>query len=382
MKKKHLAITILLLIVGGTTIFAQETFSFIHNGIQRNYILYIPPVEVKSAEKPLLLALHGFTQSGQTMMQFSGFNELADANQFAVAYPDAVNTSWNVGVSGGSTADDVGFLTALIDSVAVKTAVDRNRVYATGFSNGGFMSYRMACEAADKIAAIAAVSGTMTENTLTNCSFIRPVPVMHIHGTSDFVVPYNGLASFLSVNATLDHWIALNQCTQTPETILYPDLVSEGSTVEASIWANCDEASEIRLLKVVNGGHTWPGYAGSMGLGNTNMDIAAAVEIWNFLSRFNLGSAVGRHEAVLPEVLAIKQLNQRNFLISSALSNAVIRLVDVSGILRFQTRVEFVAGQAMISLPDCPQGVYILVVENGVQSQRKKILVGNKSVFP
>ncbi len=382
MKKKHLAITILLLVVGGTTVFAQETFSFIHNGIQRNYILYIPPVEVKSAEKPLLLALHGFTQSGQTMMQFSGFNELADANQFAVAYPDAVNTSWNVGVSGGSTADDVGFLTALIDSVAVKTAVDRNRVYATGFSNGGFMSYRMACEAADKIAAIAAVSGTMTENTLTNCSFVRPVPVMHIHGTSDFVVPYNGLASFLSVNATLDHWIALNQCTQTPETILYPDLVSEGSTVEASIWANCDEESEIRLLKVVNGGHTWPGYAGSMGLGNTNMDIAAAVEIWNFLSRFNLGSTVGRHEAVLPEVLAIKQLNQRNFLISSALSNAVIRLVDVSGILRFQTRVEFVAGQAMISLPDCPQGVYILVVENGVQSQRKKILVGNKSVCP
>jgi len=376
MKNIHLTAFIFMLFYQ-TAAFSQTTYSFSHNGINRTYILYIP--EDKSAAKdfPLLLALHGFTQNGQTMMQLSGFNALAESHGFVVAYPYGVNTSWNVGVTGGSTADDVGFLSVLIDSIAHKTSIDQNRVYATGFSNGGFMSYRLACEVSTKFAAIASVAGTMAVATANACFAERAVPVMHIHGTSDFIVPYNGNGSFLSVNATMEYWNQQNGCPSEPVIFNYPDIVSEGSTVEASIWESCNEESENRLLKIINGGHTWPGNVGSGGIGITNMDISASAEIWTFLSRFSLISPV-----VIPSFFDKQQLTITPNPYSSGFlsvfcdaSLATLKITDIHGRLRISQPINFTDGKAVFNPQMLEKGMYLILLSTEKMQITTKLIV-------
>jgi polyhydroxybutyrate depolymerase len=193
-----------------------------------------------------------------------------------------------VGFSGGSTANDVGFLSALIDTLHAQYGIDLNRVYSTGFSNGGFMSYRLACELSGRIAAIAPVAGTMTDAAWGNCQPSRDIPVMHIHGTNDLVVFYNGGFGNKSVDEVLELWRGFSNCPANSVIVNLPDLVAEGSTVQTQTWAPCDEAVEVVHYKVVNGGHTWPGSVGTTGVGNTNRDISASDEIWKFVSRFSL----------------------------------------------------------------------------------------------
>lgn len=286
-------LTVFLLFVA-VKLSAQSTHSFQHNGINRNFIVYAPTNIPDTTSPALLLALHGFTQNGQTMMQYSAWNTLAESHKFIVTYPSGLNTSWNAGQSGGgSGADDVGFLMALADTLHAWYGTDNNRIYAAGFSNGGFMAFRLACEVPNRIAAIATVAGNMATALQANCQPSRAVPVLHIHGTSDFIVPYNGSSGFLSVEAGLQHWRNINQCPTEPEIVNLPDLVPEGSTVQQIRWFPCAEGTELQHLKVINGGHTWPGYNGFMGIGNANMDISASAEIWNFVSRFSLNAPVG-----------------------------------------------------------------------------------------
>jgi polyhydroxybutyrate depolymerase len=237
---------------------------------------------------PMLLALHGLTQTGNGMMGFSNFNLYAEQYGFIVVYPNGVSNSWNVGFPGGSTADDVGFLIALIDTVNAAYATDLNRIYSTGFSNGGFMSYRLACEAGDRIAAIASVAGTMTNASLSACQPSRDIPVMHIHGTNDYVVFYNGGFGNASVNEVLTFWKTANECPAIPTIENLPDLVPEGSTVQKQTWTPCTDSTEVTFYKINGGGHTWPGSVGTTGSGNTNRDIIASEEIWKFVSRFQL----------------------------------------------------------------------------------------------
>jgi polyhydroxybutyrate depolymerase len=288
--KKSLQIFIFLALLTSAAK-SQINGSFLFDGINRSWTVYLPVGYTTGESLPLVLALHGYTQTGQNIMQFSGFNSIADTGNFVVVYPNGVSNSWNVGFSGGSTADDVGFLSALIDTLHQRYNIDLNRVYSTGFSNGGFMSYRLACELGDRVAAIAPVAGTMTDGAYSSCLPQRPVPVLHIHGTNDFVVSYNGGFGNKSVDQVLAFWNSFNNCPATPVVEDLPDLVAEGSTVQRSTWAPCDESAEVILLKVINGGHTWPGSVGVTGVGITNRDIVASSEIWNFVKRFSLEDA-------------------------------------------------------------------------------------------
>lgn len=275
---------------------AQINGSFVFEGINRTWKVWLPAGYTGQEPLPLILALHGLTQNGQSIMEFSGFNQVADTAGFIVAYPDGVNNSWNVGFAGGSTANDVGFLLALADTLNLRYNVDMHRVYATGFSNGGFMSYRLACESSDRIAAIAPVAGTMTDGSYNACLPQRAVPVLHIHGTSDFVVNYNGGFGNKSVEQVLDYWIDFNACPALPVTEMLPDTYPDGSTVQKQTWSPCDDTTRVVLLKVINGGHTWPGSVGVTGIGITNRDINASSEIWNFVKQFKLSEASGIHE--------------------------------------------------------------------------------------
>lgn len=354
LKEYTIVFAVLLIFLTGS-ISAQSTFSFMHNGINRTYILYLPQ-SASTEAMPLMLALHGFTQNGQTMMGLSGFNALAEEHQFVVAYPYGVNTSWNVGVAGGSGVDDVGFLLALIDTIATKANIDQSRVYASGFSNGGFMSYRLACEASHRIAAIAPVAGTMVNATYNACFPTRPMPLIHIHGTSDFIVPYNGSTTFQSVDVSVEYWTTGNNCPTQPEVFQYPDLVADNSTVEAYVYGLCNEGVEVRLLKINNGGHTWPGSSASGGIGITNMDISASAEIWDFVSRFSVFGPVGQPLELQQNDLLIypNPLQQDGGLtLSFPTEEAQLQIVDLSGRILFQKQLVFDAGRASLTRLHC-----------------------------
>ena len=346
---------------------AQTAHSFQHNGINRTFTVYRPAVAPAGEKIPLLLSLHGFTQTGPQMMNYSQFNNLATQHGFMVVYPNGINTSWNVGQNGNSGADDVGFLLTLIDTLDQWYGVNLQRVYACGFSNGGFMSFRLACEASDRIAAIASVAGTMTVNTFNSCNPQRPVPVLHIHGTSDLLVGYNGSSGFKSVMEGMTYWSSFNQCPAEPEVIDLPDLIQEGSTVQQMTWLPCAQGIMVRHHKVINGGHTWPGFNGIMGIGNVNMDISASTEIWNFVSQFSIDNTVGlnKSDRLSPKIYP-NPVRGPVFRIEAAdFATAEIRIISADGRIWQHIHQEPVNGLFELSPAGLASGIYHIMLDDG-----------------
>lgn len=288
MRFRNLLLVCTLISLLPYSLMAQQTLSFDFEGTTRTYILYQPAGYVAGESLPLVMAMHGFTQSATSIMNYSGFNAVADSHRFFVVYPSGIGNAWNTnsGFPGGSTANDVGFLSALIDTMHRRFQIDTHRVYATGFSAGGFMSQLLACELGSRITAVASVAGTMSAAAFNDCTPAQDMPVLHIHGTSDAIVSYNGGFSNIAAAQLIDFWRQQNGCAMVADTTLLPDVVSEGSTVRKVVYADCTSDVEVWLYDVLGGGHTWPGAAAASGLGNTNRDINASEEIWAFFSRF------------------------------------------------------------------------------------------------
>ena len=288
-------ITILLLLLGFCfSSFAQQTInaSITHDGIQRNYILYIPELYDGSSDVPLVLNFHGFGSNANQQMFYGDFRDIADTEGFLLVHPEGTtfigNQFWNVGFPGlSSTVDDVGFTEALIDELATLYAIDLDRVYATGMSNGGFMSFLLACQLSEKIAAVASVTGSVTQDTFDDCNAQHPIPVLQIHGTDDGVVLYNGNNLSIPIADVISYWVDYNNCETTPTTTTLPDVdVSDGSTVEHSVYEDGDNGITTEHMKVIGGGHTWPGSV--INTAGTNQDIDASMEIWLFFSRYDI----------------------------------------------------------------------------------------------
>jgi polyhydroxybutyrate depolymerase len=231
------------------------------------------------------------------------FNELADRDGFFVAYPSGLGKSWNDlredtrGYAHLHNIDDTGFIAALIDRLGTDYPVDRNHVFATGISNGGFMCYRLACELSGKIRAIAAVSATHSAGVQERCRPARPVSVMIINGTDDPIVPYGGgdvtlFGSYrgrvISTDDTVADWVRFDACPKDPATRDLPDRDPGDKTrIRAFSYGPCLGGSRVVLYRVEGGGHAWPGgfqYLPAMFIGRTSRDINACDEIWNFFS--------------------------------------------------------------------------------------------------
>ena len=296
-------ITVLLLLLGFTfSSFAQQTInaSITHDGIQRDYILYIPELYDGSSAVPLVLNFHGYGSNANEQMFYGDFRDIADTEGFLLVHPEGTtfigNQFWNVGFPGiSSTIDDVGFTEALIDELATLYTINLDRVYATGMSNGGFMSFLLACQLSEKIAAVASVTGSMTQNTFNNCNAQLPTPVLQIHGTDDDVVLYNGNTLSIPIADVISYWVDYNNCETTPSTTTLPDLdVSDGSTVEHSVYENSDNGITTEHMKVIGGGHTWPGSV--LNTAGTNQDIDASMEIWLFFSRYDINGSLSVNE--------------------------------------------------------------------------------------
>jgi polyhydroxybutyrate depolymerase len=253
-----------------------QVFSFEFEGIDRVYKVHLPPDYSPDSLYPMVFNLHGLGSNGIEQQLYSGFDFVADTAGIIVVYPDGVDNQWTVYGSAGP--NDVGFISALIDTMAAHYSIDLDRVYSTGMSMGGFMSYRLACELDLRIAAIASVTGLLVTSP---CEPSRPFPILQMHGTADPVVPYSG------VPITISYWTLYNNCPPDPVVTDLPDIdTNDNSTVTLSYYGPCDDLTEVILYTINGGEHTWPGSVILIGI--TNQDINGSVEIWNFFKNYTL----------------------------------------------------------------------------------------------
>ncbi len=285
-----LVFTVLFLMVLGVGVQAQTTVETLeHDGLTRSYRIHLPPDFDPQESLPLVFNLHGFTSNAIQQEIYSGMNAVADSARFIVCYPDGIGQAWNVGWSFGSTADDIGFISAMIDEFAENYNINTNRVYSCGMSNGGFMSYHLACNLPEKIAAVASVTGSMVPGSLADCTPDPARPVMEIHGTADPTVPYEGSNNIaLPIETVVSHWVDANDCLLVSDTTDYPDInTNDGCTASRIDYRDCEDNKMISFIKVFDGGHTWPGSSITF-IGVTNQDFNASSTIWNFFNQFSL----------------------------------------------------------------------------------------------
>jgi polyhydroxybutyrate depolymerase len=274
-----------------------------HDGLTRRYTVYVPPSYTGDTARPLVLSLHGGTSNALQQMSLSGMNAVADAHDFLVVYPDATGSPafWNDQV-GPSSADDVGFISSLLDELESDYHVDSSRIYSTGLSNGGAMSYYLGNQLSHRVAAIASVAGP---NNLLTAS--RPLPILHMHGTADPIAPINGGAIpgtpivLPAVAELIEAWRESNHCVGEPIMTQLPDSnTQDGSTVKLIHYEDCEcyltstgeeRTAEVLYYMIEGGGHSWPGH-GTAIFGPVNRDIDASTEIWNFFSRHTLPAAM------------------------------------------------------------------------------------------
>jgi polyhydroxybutyrate depolymerase len=259
-------------------------------GIQRAYRIYIP--ETESADPiPLVIVLHGAGGNGAWMENISGFDNLADSEGFVAVYPDGINRVWNDGRVGDArvgNTDDVGFIAQIIDFAAGKLNIDTERIYATGYSMGGMLSFRLGCELPDKLAAIASVASTFPEYLMTTCSDTAPIPVLVIQGTDDPVVPWAGVrGGYLSALNSLTYWANHNGCAEESGIAIEDDQDPNDHTrILRQAYSQCEGSADVTLYGVFQGGHTWPGrpFEAPFELGLTSADMDASQVIWEFFS--------------------------------------------------------------------------------------------------
>jgi polyhydroxybutyrate depolymerase len=269
-------------------------------GRTRTYRIYVPGHLANPA--PLVFVLHGGGGSGSAQERITkgGFNRIADSEGIIVAYPDGVGRNWNDGRSDVSSSafkdnvDDVGFFKALLEQLAAKYPVDRKRVFATGMSNGGFMSYRLACDAADIFLAVAPVVAGLSVDLGPRCRPQHPVSVLILNGTEDPLIPWEGghVGAFgisrgqtWSAMQTYEKWIELDACKVRSDEPEVNAVADDHTSVVRHRATACKGGAEVRLDEIRGGGHNWPRgakYLGVTFVGRISQELDGNAEIWSF----------------------------------------------------------------------------------------------------
>ncbi|RAP32127.1 hypothetical protein DID75_05315 [Candidatus Marinamargulisbacteria bacterium SCGC AG-410-N11] len=270
----------------GTLPEGAEVKTITHDSINREYVLYLPVNFDRTKKSPLMLNFHGNGMTAIDQFNSANMKDLADANNFVLVYPKGENTEWNsyVGPDNKSSTDDFGFIESLINKLEESQNIDPNRVYACGYSNGGFMVYALTVFKPNLLAAIASVSGTMMENSIRNDSRPNPTPILSIHGTSDTTVPYNGYeGAYVSIPDVLNFWVDVNQIEQNPQLNTFS---SQGNNIEHFKYVNSNNGISIEHYKVINGDHVW------LDIIHNNKDTNTL--IWDFVSQYNKQSVLNQ----------------------------------------------------------------------------------------
>jgi polyhydroxybutyrate depolymerase len=288
----------------------DHAVALIHDGRTRRYLLHLPPQAARDAALPVVLVFHGAAADAGRNRAWLGLDAYADREGFVVVHPDGTGPlprhihMWNAGACCGSAqwgrVDDVGFVLALLDDLATRAPVDAARVYATGFSNGAMLTYRLAAEASERIAAIAPVAGA---SDVPLDARVRPMPVMHVHSVDDPFVPYGGgttpIVPFLfsirhpAVEDVVRAWARHAGCPAEPATdgplVRPPGGVDAGHAATRLVWQPCAGGTEVMLWRLTGPGHVWPGppprYPRWL-IGPASGVIDVREEMWRFFRRF------------------------------------------------------------------------------------------------
>lgn len=267
--------------------------------LKRSYQVHVPPGYRHDQLTPLVIAFHGGGANADNMKIFSGLNQKADKENFIVVYPQGTGRlarmlTFNGGNCCGyamtNTIDDVDFTGKLLDDLETVLNLDKKRVFATGMSNGAIMAYRIAAELSDRIAAIAPVSGPLGTDKVNPK---RPVPVIHFHGTADENAPFGGGrgkgpsgTNFFSVEYTIQSWVKANGCKNKPDLTEIEDKAGDGTSVTIKTFSQGKNDSEVVLVEIKGGGHTWPGQEARLkSLGKSTRNISANDMMWDFFKK-------------------------------------------------------------------------------------------------
>ena len=284
----------------------ERTFS--HEGLDRTYQLYLP--ENLKKEAPLVVVIHGYTSSAENIMSYSRMNEVADREGFAVVYPQGTidsqgNAFFNVGYefNQASKINDVSFIRELVLYLREEYQLSKKNIFATGMSNGGDMSYLLACTSSDLFSAVAPVAGVMMKETLDNCNPKKPIPVFEIHGTNDKISFFEGdieneggWGSYYGLPETIQFWAIKNNLNNIEKVKITSKSKGDINDIIFERHWSEDHLNEVWLYKIVDGGHIWPGYRIRWWqnpvlwyyMGSGNDDINASEEVWKFFDKFIL----------------------------------------------------------------------------------------------
>ena len=268
------------------------------NGVKREYLVYKPSSLAPKSKYPLVLDFHGGGGNASGMEKSFGFDDFADEKKFIVVYPEGLNKGWNDGRTEGKarhTGEDVAFINLLIDRLTREDNVDSSRVYAAGISNGAFFSIYLACKLDGKLRAIAAVCGNILEDNSDSFALPKPISLLLINGTGDPLVKYEGGAILsersnrgrsMSTDFTITKWLRADNINVQPVKEPIPDIDrNDGCTATKYIYSDAKDSLSVVLIKIDNGGHTWPGgkqYLPKFIIGKVCRDFDASEVIWNF----------------------------------------------------------------------------------------------------
>lgn len=355
------------------------------DGMYRTYQLHLPTDYDGSTELPLVVAMHGGFGSGPQLETQSQLSVKADESDFIVVYPEGVPSplnirTWNAGgccgYSMNNDIDDVGFISDLIDSLTNELAIDTDRIYATGMSNGAFMSYRLACEIPERIAAIAPVAGTMN---VDQCEPSRAVPIIHFHSFQDSNVPYlggigDGVSSHYNppIDSVQNAWAIKNNCN------IINDTLYSGSDYTHIRWSDCACLYEQQFYITTDGGHSWPGGMQSPIGDPPSAFINADDLMWDFFQQFSLeceSTSVEESLVKNPKLSLFPNPAENSIKMELPLgisNEGQLSILDTNGKVIFSKMVNVSLNE--IDFSPFPNGIYFIRFQNNDISITEKIL--------
>lgn len=406
---KNVLLVFIVLVTSGQ-LFAQQLLekTITVDGLEREYLLYVPAAYDGNENWPLVFNLHGldgnsFEQDFRTQMR-----PIADTAHFLLVLPQALPnqegaSDWNE-LSDPSGADDVKFFSTLIDTISQSYTVNQSRIYSVGYSDGAIMSFALACALSDRIAAIGAVGAPGPASLAPSlCQPERPMPIIYMHGTADLIVPFNGGQSIFPqiddeippARNEVAFWQANNGCDSEPALTALPDInTSDGSMVVLERYTDCEASTELLFYVIENGGHTWPGSPAEsvptgleFAFGNINGDIQASSEIWNFFNRHELPELTTSIEDGIAEFDRLSifpnpaTTSTQIRLTTQEAAALLVTLYSLKGDVVLQRSTGLLSigyNEVNLDLSDVPNGTYLLTLSSQ-ERVNSSVLVVQKS---
>lgn len=365
--------TLLLALAISTISWSQQTNESVDiGGVNRTYVQYLPTGFNPATESlPVVFCLHGIGDVSTNMANI-GYNQISDTARFIPVYPQGLNnsfgqSSWANGTLLASTANDIDFFHAMMNDLILNHNADPAKIYVSGFSMGSIMSYKLACELNNRVAAIGAMSGTMSTEDLTNCVPTYVTPVIHFHGTADGTVPYDtgALPSLSLVPETINYWIAAHTCAAASDSTQIPDTAGDGYTVDRFVYQGCTPLESVEFWRINGGDHEY--------FYEPANDFTESIECWRFFRQWaHTNPADAAIETLSTSGIQIAPNPTEGVIEITTTANDHLEVYSTAGELLFSQ--DILSGTTTIDLSELSSGIY-LVKLNSLPELSERIVI-------